>query len=85
MDTPKRVRMTSKEAADYLGYSLSYFRKLMMKRAVPMYKPGGRKCFFYADELDQYVERSRIASQSEIEAEAADYLANRTLNSKRHG
>lgn len=74
--TQKRKFLNSSEAAEYLGLSISYFRKLMMKRAIPMYKPSGKLCFFDPDDLDAYLTSVRISSQSEIESEAARYLAN---------
>lgn len=74
--TMKRKFLNSSEAAEYLGLSISYFRKLMMKRAIPMYKPSGKLCFFDPDDLDAYLTSVRISSQSEIDSEAARYLAN---------
>lgn len=72
----KRKLLNSQEAAEYLGFSISYFRKMMMKRVIPMYKPSGKLCFFDPDDLDAYLKSVRISSQSEIESEAARYLAN---------
>lgn len=66
--------LTSKEAAEYLGFSLSYFRKLMMRRAIPMYKPSGKLCFFDRDDLDAFRQSVRIASQDEIEHKALAYV-----------
>lgn len=66
--------MTSKEASEYLKIPLSYFRKMMMRRVIPMYKSGGKTCFFKQSHLDAYLEGSRIASQSEVEAETATYI-----------
>jgi len=73
----KRKLLNSQEAADYLGFSLSYFRKMIMRRVIPMYKPSGKLCFFDPDDLDAYLTSVRISSQDEIEAEAARYLANK--------
>ena len=73
----KRKLLNSQEAADYIGVKLSYFRKMMMRRVIPMYKPSGKLCFFNPDDLDAYMNRIRIASQDEIDAEAARYLNNR--------
>lgn len=72
----KRKFLNSQEAAEYLGLSLSYFRKMMMRRVIPMYKPSGKLCFFDPDDLDAYLTSIRISSQSEIETEAERYLAN---------
>ena len=45
-----------------------------------MYKPGGKACFFDPDDLDAYLKSIRISSQTEIENEAANYLANNKSN-----
>lgn len=42
----QRKLLTSKEAAQYLGISLSFLRKMMMNRIIPMYKPNGKLCYF---------------------------------------
>ena len=76
MNTKRRL-LNSQEAADYIGVKLSYFRKMMMRRVIPMYKPSGKLCFFDPDDLDAYMVRIRIASQGEIDAEAARYLNSR--------
>ena len=78
--TDKRKMLNSQQAADYLGLSISYFRKLMMRRIIPMYKPGGKVCFFDPDDLDVYLKSIRISSQTEIENEAANFLANHKSN-----
>lgn len=44
--TEQRKLLSTKEAAEYCGFKLSYFRKLMMHRVIPMYKPSGKLCFF---------------------------------------
>ena len=74
--TEKRKMLNSQQAADYLGLSISYFRKLMMRRIITMYKPGGKVCFFDPDDLDTYLKSVRISSQTELENEATYYLAN---------
>lgn len=76
MSTEKRTMLNSKEAAEYIGVKMSYFRKMMMNRVIPMYKPSGKLCFFDKDDLDRYMRSVRLASQSEIEQEAAEYEAN---------
>lgn len=73
--TSKRKLLNSQEAAEYLGLSLSYFRKMMMRRIIPMYKPNGKLCFFDPDDLDTYLTSVRIPSQDETDTEATKYLA----------
>ena len=38
----ERNLMTTTEAARYLGVKPSYLYKMMMRRAIPYYKPGGK-------------------------------------------
>lgn len=80
MNLQNRKLMTSKEAAEYLGLSLSYFRKMMMRRVIPMFKPGGKVCFFDQADLDAYMQSVRISSQAEIDEAAAKYLVGRKIN-----
>lgn len=67
--------MTTTEAAAFLGYKRSYLYKLMMRRAVPYYKPSGKLCFFDREELDAWKRSCRIMPQDEIDEQAARYLA----------
>ena len=48
----ERNLMTTTEAARYLGLKPSYLYKMMMRRAIPYYKPGGKLCFFAKADLD---------------------------------
>ena len=74
METPNNL-MTTAEAAVFLGYKQSYLYKLMMRRAVPYYKPSGKLCFFDREELDAWKRSCRITPQSEIDEQAARYLS----------
>ena len=60
-----------------LGFKLSYFRKLMMRRTIPMYKPTGKLCFFKQEDLDAFLTGVRISSLDEIEEEANRYIISR--------
>lgn len=73
----ERDLMTTTEAARYLGLKSSYLYKLMMRRAIPYYKPGGKLCFFAKADLDAWLTRVRVKSQSEIDSEAARYSISR--------
>lgn len=76
----ERGLLTTTEAAHYLGVKPSYLYKMMMRRAIPYYKPGGKLCFFAKDDLDAWLTSIRIKSQSEIESEAARYIVSREIN-----
>ena len=71
----ERNLMTTTEAARYLGLKPSYFYKMMMRRAIPYYKLGGKLCFFAKEDLDAWMKRVRVKSQDEIDSEASRYLA----------
>ena len=55
----ERNLMTTTEAARYLGLKPSYLYKMMMRRAIPYYKPGGKLCFFAKEDLDAWLKRVR--------------------------
>ena len=76
----ERSLLTTTEAAHYLGVKPSYLYKMMMRRAIPYYKPGGKLCFFSRDDLDAWLTSIRIKSQNEIESEAARYIVSREIN-----
>ncbi len=76
----ERGLMTTAEAAQYLGVKPSYLYKMMMRQAIPYYKPGGKLCFFSRDDLDAWLTSIRIKSQSEIESDAARYIVSREIN-----
>ena len=65
--TEQRKLLSTKEAAEYCGFKLSYFRKLMC----------GKLCFFKREDLDAFLTGVRISSQGEINEEADRYLAGR--------
>ena len=73
----ERNLLTTAEAAKYLGLKPSYLYKLMMRRAIPYYKPNGKLCFFSKADLDTWLTNIRIKPQAEIDSDAAQYLVNR--------
>ena len=56
----ERNLLTTAEAAKYLGLKPSYLYKLMMRRAIPYYKPNGKLCFFSKADLDTWLTNIRI-------------------------
>ena len=75
MENLKNPLLTTAEAAAYLGLKKSYLHKLMMRRAIPYYKPNNKLCFFAQADLDHWLTGNRIASQEEIEQQAQQYLS----------
>ena len=63
--------LTMKEAAEYIGTTPNYLYKLAgQEHRIPFYKPG-RKCLFKKEELDDYVQKSRVATSAEIALKVA--------------
>ena len=73
----KRNLMTTAEAAEYIGVKKSYLMKLMMKKAIPYYKPNGKLCYFDEADLDHWLRRVRIPSEEELDQQAQKCLVNR--------
>lgn len=61
-------------AAIYTGYSRAHLYRLVGKRELPYYKKG-YKLYFKKDELEQWMMENKIQSKSEIECNAATYIA----------
>lgn len=62
MDTP----MSFTEACKYLNISKSYLYKYTHKHLIPFYKPGGKKIFFSKKDLDAWIFKNKIMSDSEM-------------------
>jgi excisionase family DNA binding protein len=67
--------LTSDEAARYLGISKSYLYKLTMQQKIPHYKPMGKMCYFNREELEQWLQSNRVATDEEISQQAQQYCA----------
>lgn len=66
--------LTTKEAAAYLGMALSYLYKLTAKKSIPFYTPTGKKIYFKKSELDEWMNRGRVATNEENESRAQSSL-----------
>lgn len=82
MENIKSPLLTTAEAAIYLGLKKSYLHKLMMRRAIPYFKPNNKLCFFSQADLDHWLMGNRIASQEEIEQQAQQYLSKKRRENK---
>ena len=56
----------SKEAAEYLRRTEGAIRKLVLRRAIPFHKPGGR-LLFVKSEIDQWIQRSEGVTLEKLE------------------
>lgn len=75
----KTNMLTPTEAAEYLGIKVSYLYKLMMRRVIPYYKPGGKLCYFDREDLDKWLRSVRVASDEEIERQAQAYILKNSI------
>ena len=82
MENIRKPLLTTAEAAAYLGLKTSYLHKLMMRHAIPYYKPNNKLCFFSQADLDHWLTGNRIASQKEIEQQAQQYLSTKRMEKK---
>src|SRR5690554_1253724 len=76
---PPKDFMTLEEVADYLSLSKSAVYKLTSKKRIPFYIPGGKKNYFKKEEIDNWIEKSRVASDEE----AIHQVESGLLNSKK--
>lgn len=70
------------EAAKFLGLKIGYLHKLMMRRAIPYYKPNGKNCFFDINDLQAYLMKVRVSSQEELDQQTQAYIINRQLKTQ---
>ena len=61
--------LTVDDLIDYTGYSQKQIYKLTSTRAIPHYKPNGRKLFFKRNEVDNRNTQGRIKPMSELDDE----------------
>ena len=73
-DKPLKKWLTFEQACEYLHYSASHLYKFTMLREIPFYKPNNRRIFFLQEDLDNWIEKSRISSRAEIQTDAEKYL-----------
>lgn len=68
--------LTVAQASKLLGYSQSYIYKLIMRREIAYYKIGaGRAVRFAKSDLLAYLNKCRVSSQDELQAQAELNLA----------
>lgn len=65
--------LTSDETAQYLGISKSYLYKLTMRQEIPHYKPMGKMIYFNRKEVEEWVQKNRIATTEEITEKAKTF------------
>lgn len=66
--------LTFKETCLYLEVSESHLYKLTSNRQIPHFCPNGKKLYFNRQELDQWLQRKRLATNEEMDVQALKYL-----------
>ena len=69
MITSKNI-LTGDEVINYTGFSQKQIYKLTSTRAIPHYKPSGRRLFFKKDEIDKWITQGRVKTQTELRDES---------------
>lgn len=75
MEKKQRIKLNTKEAAEYLGYTTKYIYKLVSLRKVPHHKPEGVRVYFFEDELEAHINRGRVLADYEAEESASNLYA----------
>ena len=58
--------LTVEDLMDYTGFSQKQIYKLTSTRAIPHYKPSGRKLFFKKDEIDEWITLGKVKTLKEL-------------------
>lgn len=70
------IFFTTEEAADFLGFTPAYLRKLCFLRQIPYFKPNGGRLLFDRAELEAYIRASKVSSNDQLAARADAMLNN---------
>lgn len=73
--------LTLREAAEYMGLSVSYLYKLTSSGLIPFSKPIGKMVYFSKEDIDAWLMGRKRKGASETEQDACNYL---TFKSGRH-
>lgn len=55
-----KTMLTSREAAEFLGITLSMLYKLTSRMEIPHYKPHGKMVYFDKEELEEWMRTNHI-------------------------
>ena len=55
--------LTMDDAVLYTGLGKSYLYFLTCKKKIPFYKPNGKNIYFKKSELNDWLQRNRVASE----------------------
>ena len=76
----KKEVLTSREAAIYLGLSLSYLYELVSNKTIPAFKPNGGKLYFKRKELYNWMLSKRKTFKNSLKESASQFAPNNGSN-----
>ncbi|WP_394772329.1 helix-turn-helix domain-containing protein [Mucilaginibacter sp.] len=62
--------LSTDEVSKYLDVSKAYVYKLSFLNELPKYCPTGKRIWFKKTDIDEFINKGRIASNDELQAEA---------------
>ena len=68
-----KTLFSTKELAEYTGYSIHSIYYMIKNNTIPYYKPN-RKVFFKKDDIDNWIDSEKVMSKKEIEDLASDFV-----------
>lgn len=74
--------LSFEEASRFLNLSKSYLYKLTSGNLIPHYKPQGKMLYFERAELEAWLRRNPVKTQTQIEAEAQKYVLDHSSKKK---
>jgi excisionase family DNA binding protein len=77
--TLQKAVLNFNETCKYLELSPSHLYKLTSTRQIPHFCPQGKKLYFNRQELDEWLQRNRLATQEEIEEQTTDFIKKRKV------
>ncbi|MBC8315668.1 MAG: helix-turn-helix domain-containing protein [Bacteroidetes bacterium] len=78
----KKDVLNFEEACKYLDISQSHLYKLTSTKQVPHFCPQGKRLYFNRIELDEWLQRHRQTSESDIDEAAANYVIRNSLSKR---
>ena len=62
--------LTMEEAALFTGLTKAYLYELTWRKAIPFYKPNGRRIYFNRAELEAWLMQNRVQTADEADGSA---------------
>lgn len=75
LENSQKEILNIREAAEFVGLSVSRLYALTCHKKIPHYKLNGKGLRFKRSELEEWLTRDRVATNEEIEAQAQKYWA----------